>query len=158
MILGLVTVLSVLILVGTGEPSGSWMTHFLTNTRRIGERVVCHIKSFVKTEKGAVIQLEVTDLSIGGMGYFSDEQVHVGQNVLVTVPLGSGWTQLSVEARIVHAVRVFNPSQPTVSRWHGGLMFINMPEERLQPFVEFIASVGRTSEHAGSDSPQQAAS
>lgn len=133
-------------ITGVGEQSAAWMTHFLTNTRRVGERVVCKLNGFIKSEKGPLVKIDVTDLSIGGLGFNTDDALHVGNKTLVSIPLGEGWTQLSVEAKIVHAVKVPHPTNPGAVRWHGGLMFINIPEDRLQTLVEFLAGMGHVGE------------
>lgn len=131
---------------GVGEQSAAWMTHFLTNTRRVGERVVCKLNGFIKSEKGPLVKIDVNDLSIGGLGFYTDDALQVGNKTLVSIPLGEGWTQLSVEAKIVHAVKIPQPGNPGAFRWHGGLMFINIPEDRLQTLVEFLAGMGHVGE------------
>lgn len=141
-VVGLGLVLFSLAFAGVHEQSGAWMTHFLTNTRRVGERVVCRLNAFIKSEKGPLLKIDVQDLSIGGVGFTCDDPIVVGDKTLVSLPIGEGWTQISVEATIVHAVKVPHPEKPNAILWHGGLMFINLPEERLQPLVEFLAGVG----------------
>lgn len=142
-LLGVAIVLVTLGATGVGEPSAVWMTHFLTNTRRVGERVVCLLNGFVRVDKGPLVKIEIVDLSMGGLGFKCDDTIQVGDRALVSIPLGEGWTQLSVEAQIVHAVKSTVPGKPTQGRWQGGLQFSNIPEDRLQPLVEFLAGMGR---------------
>jgi len=145
-VISLLVFLVTLGVAGVGERSAAWMTHFLTNTRRVGERVVCKMSAFMKAEKGALTKIDIVDLSIGGVGFTCDDPIVVGNKILVSIPLGEGWTQVSVEAKIVHAVKIPDRSKAGQIRWHGGLMFINLPEDRLQPLVEFLAGMGRSGE------------
>lgn len=151
-ICGAVIAIGSLLLAGRGENSSFWMGHYLNNSRRQGDRVMCALSGFVKGTKGGIHKIEVTDLSIGGLGFRCDSYYEIGDEVVVTLPMGLAWTQVGLDCRVIHIQKNENNTQ---FPWTGGLIFKNVTVDNLQYLVEFLAKIGAP--HADRESHGKAA-
>jgi hypothetical protein len=124
-----------LVLASRSERPGHWMSHHFNNTRRKGDRVLCRLEGYLKLPKGSLARFELMDISIGGLGFHCDSAFAVGDLVMVNIPLGENWTQVSMEGRIMHFAKSNNKEMP----YMGGVEFLRMREDILQVLVEFLA-------------------
>ncbi len=138
-ILGMLMYSGAVFFAARSENPIHWLSHFLNNSRRQGDRVSCHIKGFMKKEKGPIANIEVKDLSIGGLGFSSDTEFQVADVVFVSFPLGRHWTQITFECQIMHRHKTSDAQHP----WSGGVEFRHLEEATRQTLVEFLAKIGR---------------
>lgn len=121
-------------------PAKLWMTHFLQNDIRHGDRHPCHMVGIVRPEKGASARIQVTDISIGGLGFHCDTKLEVSSDVVVELPLSDNWSQVTLDCRVIHLHPSSDPKMP----WAGGLRWRNMPDSKLHNVVEFLAKIAAT--------------
>ncbi len=136
---GLAIYIVIIALAARTESPAHWMSHVLNNSRRQGDRVICHIKGFMKKDKGSIAKIDVVDISIGGLGFKCDTEFHVADHVFITFPLGQNWTQITFECQIMHRHKTSDAEFP----WSGGVEFRSLGEETRQTLVEFLARIGR---------------
>lgn len=121
-----------------------WLCLYINNDIRQGDRIRCVIDGFLKPANGSTTRVQIVDLSMGGIGFRSSQRFPIGDSVLVTLPIGPNWSQISIDCRIVHV----HPSQEREQAWIGGLEFQNISSERRQLLVEFLARVAHTEREA----------
>lgn len=118
-------------------PAKIWMTHFLQNDVRQGDRHPCHLVGIVRPEKGASARIQVTDISIGGLGFQCDTKLEVSSDVVVELPLSADWSQVTLDCLVIH----MHPSSDPKLPWAGGLRWRDMPDVTLHNIVEFLAKI-----------------
>lgn len=127
------------------EGSSHWFSLYLSNSIRQGDRVVCDLAGHMRNDSGPVGKIVMKDLSIGGMGFRSDTFFKVADSVLVTIPIGNNWSQMTLDCRIVHLNQV--PGDVAFP-WLGGLEFKKLDSESMQSLVEFLAKVAKKKSEA----------
>jgi len=145
---GALAYIGVLVLASRSEGPSLWLSHFVTNTVRQGDRVMCHLTGFIKGPKGGIGRIELTDISVGGLGFRTDTFFPVADSVVISLPLGQAWTQLSLDCRIVH---IGKSNQPEFA-WTGGVEFMKLPPETQQVLLDILIRLGKPAESAGTSS------
>lgn len=113
-----------------------WMANHFNNTRRKGDRINCKLPGYIKLPSGPLGRLELSDISVGGLGFKCDTLFQVADDVIITFPLGQNWTQVSMEARVVYFSKSKDPELP----WAGGVEFVQLKDDGIiQILVEIIA-------------------
>ena len=129
-----------------GTPS-QWMCLSLNNDKRQGDRLLCVLDAFMRPIKaGKPARVQVINLSIGGLGFRSETPFKMGEQVMITLPLGHNWSSVTVDGQIVHITDARFRDFP----WLGGIEFRNLSLHRRQCLVEFLARLSKAEEDVGS--------
>ncbi len=143
---GTLLVLFVLAKEGIRAIPAHWMTLLLNNDRRQGDRLVCLLDGYLKKQGDtATAKVQITNLSIGGIGFRLDRQIAGKDRILLTLPMGQNWTSVTLEGVVAHVKKGGTMEFP----YSGGIEFQNLSGFRRQCVVEFLARVSRAEEEEG---------
>lgn len=125
-----------------GNPS-QWMGLSLNNDKRQGDRLLCVLDAFMRQIRGGKpSKIQVIDLAIGGVGFRSEVPYKIGEDVMITLPLGHNWSSVTIDGRIMHITESRYRDFP----WVGGVEFQNLSAHRRQTLVEFLARLSKAEE------------
>jgi len=135
------TVVGICVLVFNGfyVKQNLWLSHALYNDIRKGDRLVTHLEGFLSGENISSARVRVQDISIGGLGAFTDGSLEVGQTVTLDLPLSASGNQITLECQVVH----HHPSKDENLPLFIGLIWGKMSANRTEDIVEFLAKTGR---------------
>jgi hypothetical protein len=113
-----------------------WASHYISNTRRQGDRVFCRLNGYMKTVQGVTVKILTHDLSIGGLGVVSEAHIPIAENVVLSLPIQtSEWSQVSLDCQVVHMQKTEDPTWP----YRGGLSFKKLHPTQRTLLIEFLA-------------------
>jgi len=120
--------------------SGLWLSHFLYNDMRKGDRINCRLDGYLRSNTTAGTgRVRVEDISIGGLGVLTDATPEVNQHVILDLPLSESGNQMTLECQVVH----YHPNKGGEFPLFVGLVWLPMKAERAEDIVEFLAKAGR---------------
>jgi len=129
----------VLIFNGFYVKQSLWLSHALYNDIRKGDRLVTHLEGFLSGENISSARVLVLDISLGGIGAFTEGSLEVGQTVMLDLPLSTSGNQITLECQVVH----HHPSKDNDLPLFVGLVWGKMSSTRSEDVVEFLAKTGR---------------
>lgn len=133
-------VILALIINGASVKSGLWLSHFLYNDMRKGDRLACQLDGFLRSNTTiGTGRVRVEDISIGGLGVLTDATLEVNQHVVLDLPLSESGNQMTLECQVIH----YHPSKGGVLPLFVGLVWLPMNASRAEDIVEFLAKAGR---------------
>ncbi len=139
---GAILVLGVLFWNAWITAPNRWLVLYLNNDKRQGDRLVCLLIGEVTTSEAKTVKIQITDISIGGLGFRAAEGLKIGETVLVTLPIAQQGNNLTLTCQVARLGPNSSRDFPIV----GGLSFKNVSEARWQNLVEFLARLAKAEE------------
>jgi drug/metabolite transporter (DMT)-like permease len=131
-----IVILYILVTESMMSVPSHWMTLSMNNNKRRGDRLICLLDAFMREIRGGKpTKIQVINLSIGGIGFRSEAPCQVGDEIIITLPLGHNWSSVTVDGKVAHCT----PSRFKEFPWVGGIQFLNLSINRRQSLIEFLA-------------------
>jgi drug/metabolite transporter (DMT)-like permease len=139
-LLGIVLALLPVAQMSRHEDPRYCLTHFLTSSNRVADRIDISLRGHIQVENGPAGNIRVKSISVGGLGFESDVYCPVTTKAVVKIPLGTKhFTQVLFDTVCAYTSKIKEPGEFS---WKGGLAFQKMDLETTQILAEFVARMG----------------